>query len=375
MISVHDLNRTFTTATGEHINAVAGVTFDVPKGEFLVLLGASGSGKTTTLRILAALEDADSGRIDMAGSTVYSSDDGVLCPARARPIAMMFQSFALWPHMTVAKNITFPLRHGRARLSRAAAIAKADDALSLLHIDELRDRPVSALSGGQQQRVALARAIAQEPKVLLMDEPLSALDAKLRIELRLTLRELTRRLGITTIFVTHDQTEAMVMADRIGVMHQGQLLQLADPATVYRSPANRYVADFFGELNTLTGDVVEVDDTNAVVATAAGTCRAIFRTAPSVGDRVTVGTRQEGITLEEPGTPHTVDAQVTTTHFLGDSYLYTLELITGEAIKVRSSGDRRGSPGDRVHIRIIAQPAMGFVDEQPDIRPTLSGVA
>src|SRR5215207_421386 len=246
-LEVTDLRKQF--AIGRP--AIDGVSFGVPAGEIVVLLGPSGCGKTTTLRCVAGLEHPTSGEISIAGRLVSSPGRGILVPPRLRELGMVFQSYAVWPHMTVRQNVVYPLKH--RKLSRSDARRKVDEALELVGLSEYAERPVVALSGGQMQRVALARSIVYRPQLLLLDEPLSNLDAKLRLRLRDDLRSILKLTGMTALYVTHDQAEAVVLGDRIGVMRDGKLLQMAEPADVYNRPADLFVANFTGASHLLAG--------------------------------------------------------------------------------------------------------------------------
>ena len=249
-LEVTDLRKQF--AIGRP--AIDGVSFAVPAGEIVVLLGPSGCGKTTTLRCVAGLEHPTSGEISIAGSVVSSPARGILVPPRLRDLGMVFQSYAVWPHMTVRQNVVYPLKH--RKISRADARRKVDEALELVGLSEYADRPVVALSGGQMQRVALARSIVYRPQLLLLDEPLSNLDAKLRLRLRDDLRVILKQTGMTALYVTHDQAEAVVLGDRIGVMRDGKLLQMDTPDEIYNRPADLFVANFTGATNELAGTLV-----------------------------------------------------------------------------------------------------------------------
>jgi ABC-type Fe3+/spermidine/putrescine transport system ATPase subunit len=231
--------------------AVDQVTFALEDGLFLALLGPSGSGKTTVLRMLAGLETPDSGRITVHGRAVY--DQGRSVPPEDRDIGMVFQDYALWPHMTVAQNIGFGLR--LRRISRPETARKIDEALSLVHLEGLGGRYPDQLSGGQQQRVAIARALASRPRLLLLDEPLSNLDAALREEMRVELVRLLKDQGITAVYVTHDRIEALAMADRIVVLREGRIAQMGTPEELYHRPANPFIAGFLGAANFLSGEV------------------------------------------------------------------------------------------------------------------------
>jgi len=231
--------------------AVAGVSFQVQPGEQLTLLGPSGCGKTTTLRAIAGLERPSGGAIRIGGATVYSSADGIHVPAEKRGLSMVFQSYAIWPHMSVFDNVAYGLRV--RRISAREIDTRVRDALALVQMAGFERRPASQLSGGQQQRVALARACVFSPQVLLFDEPLSNLDAKLRADMRIELRDLQHRLGITSVYVTHDLEEALAMSDRIVVMRDGSIEQIGSPAEIYNLPRNAFVADFVGSANLIRG--------------------------------------------------------------------------------------------------------------------------
>src|SRR5438309_4808242 len=234
-----------------NVPAVRGVSFSVQPGEQLTLLGPSGCGKTTTLRAIAGLEQPSAGVIRIGGAPVYSSSQGINIPAEERGLSMVFQSYAIWPHMTVFENVAYGLRVRRK--SGAEVREKVLAALDLVQMGSFAERPASQLSGGQQQRVALARACVFSPEVLLFDEPLSNLDAKLRADMRIELRELQHRLGITSVYVTHDLEEALAMSDRIVVMRDGSIEQIGSPSDIYNLPRNAFVADFVGSANLIRG--------------------------------------------------------------------------------------------------------------------------
>src|SRR4051812_14516396 len=234
-----------------NVPAVRGVSFNVLPGEQLTLLGPSGCGKTTTLRAIAGLEQPTAGDIRIDGVTVYSSQRGINIRAEKRGLSMVFQSYAIWPHMTVFENVAYGLR---VRRTAAAEIAdKVHDALDMVQMRSFASRPAAQLSGGQQQRVALARAFVFQPSVLLFDEPLSNLDAKLRADMRIELRQLQHRLGITSVYVTHDLEEALAMSDRIVVMRDGVIEQTGTPDEIYSLPRSAFVADFIGSANLIQG--------------------------------------------------------------------------------------------------------------------------
>ena len=234
--------------------AVDGVSFHVAAGEIVVLLGPSGCGKTTTLRCVAGLEHPTAGRISIGTRVVSAPEDGVQVPPRQRDIGMVFQSYAVWPHMTVWQNVAYPLRH--RGVARAEVDRRVAEVLELVGLSEFAQRSVVALSGGQMQRVALARSLVYGPQLLLLDEPLSNLDAQLRLRLRDDLRRIIKQTGVTAVYVTHDQAEAVVLGDRIGVMRDGKLLQMAAPDEIYNRPADLFVANFTGATNELAGTLV-----------------------------------------------------------------------------------------------------------------------
>src|SRR5438034_6197 len=233
--------------------AVEGVSFTVARGEHVTLLGPSGCGKTTTLRALAGLETPSAGSIHIAGQTVYSAAERRNVPTEKRAVSMVFQSYAVWPHMSVFDNVAYGLRV--RKLPRGEVAAQVERALDLVQMRQYAERSASLLSGGQQQRVALARAIAFSPSVLLFDEPLSNLDAKLRAEMRVELRALQRRLGVTSLYVTHDQEEALAISDRVIVMNVGGIEQIGAPEDIYNRPKTRFVADFVGSANLIAGRI------------------------------------------------------------------------------------------------------------------------
>ena len=251
MIRVSELEKSFAGARGE-VRALRGVSFEVGRGELFTLLGPSGCGKTTTLRCIAGLEQPLAGEIVINDRAVFRAADGTFTPPEQRRIGMVFQSYAIWPHMTVFQNVAYPLTREMSRKEIAERVGGILDRLSL---GALSDRLAPNLSGGQQQRVALARALVAQPEVLLLDEPLSNLDAKLREQMRFELKALQESFKITTVYVTHDQEEAMALSDRIGLMHEGMLLEIGSPADLYLRPAHRVTADFLGTSNFVPAHV------------------------------------------------------------------------------------------------------------------------
>ena len=334
MLEIRGLTTTFRL--GDSVTrAVADVDLDIAEGEFFVLLGPSGCGKTTMLRSIAGLERPERGSISINGSTVSDAAGRAFVAPERRPIAMVFQSYAIWPHMDVYENIAFPLREGVRRLSRDEVGGRVDEVLAMLGLEEMADRPVTTLSGGQQQRVALARALALQPKVLLMDEPLSNLDFKLQVRLRAQLKALMHRLGLTTIYVTHNQAEAMETGDRIAVMDHGRIVQMGSPREIYQRPADEFVARFIGDMNLLPASLVEAADGSAVLDSAIGRLRAVVPEAARLvpGDACFLGVRPEDVRLVNgkgapPGTPddNVVRGTVAAHQFVGEAVVYTIRV-------------------------------------------------
>jgi iron(III) transport system ATP-binding protein len=320
-LEVSDLHKQF--AIGRP--AVSGVSFTVPAGEIVVLLGPSGCGKTTTLRCVAGLEHPTAGSISIAGKVVSAPSRGIAVAPRHRDLGMVFQSYAVWPHMTVRQNVVYPLKH--RSVGRAEAAHRVDEVLALVGLTEYAERPVVALSGGQMQRVALARSIVYRPKLLLLDEPLSNLDAKLRIRLRDDLRRILKAAGMTALYVTHDQAEAVVLGDRIGVMRDGKLLQMGTPDEIYNRPADLFVANFTGATNELTGTLVERNGAFGTVDFGGGRRgEASLLHDVGVGDKVRIALRPETIRIGGNGA-NAFPARVTDRRYQGTQTVYDVELF------------------------------------------------
>ncbi len=310
---------------------VADLDLDIHQGEFLTLLGPSGSGKTTTLMMLAGFEQPNHGTIELDGSSIV----GV--PAYQRNIGMVFQNYALFPHMTVAQNLAFPLRmRGIAKAERERRVS---DILDMVRLPEVADRRPVQLSGGQQQRIALARALIFEPQLVLMDEPLGALDKQLREQMQLEIRSLHERLGITVVYVTHDQSEALTMSDRVAVFARGRIQQIAPPDDIYEHPANAFVADFVGDNNRLSGVVRSRDGEEYEVDCNGLVLRAVAKSDHGIGDEVLVVFRPENGVINHPipPAPNRFDVKITERIYLGDHLRLRCQLTNGDLITVKIS--------------------------------------
>jgi iron(III) transport system ATP-binding protein len=342
MLNVKNLRKSFES-NGKRINVVDGVNFSVGAGQFFTLLGPSGCGKSTTLRCIAGLEKVSSGTIEIDGEVVASETSHA--EPNQRPISMVFQSYAIWPHMTVLGNVMFPLSYrGSRSASQEEKRVRGMEALKMVQLDHLADRDAPFLSGGQQQRVALARSLVVRPKLLLLDEPLSNLDAKLREEMRFEIKELTERLSISTIYVTHDQSEALSMSDQIAVMSDGKILQMGTPREIYLEPTSPSVARIVGNVNVLKGTIAgATDHDNEVeVSLPSGNllrCRRVRAgTDPS---SVSVVFRPELVRLKlddgssdqnQGPSMNSMRAQVTRVDFTGDHLKAYLETSDGPVI-------------------------------------------
>ncbi|HEY7067420.1 MAG TPA: ABC transporter ATP-binding protein [Chloroflexota bacterium] len=287
------------------VRAVDDVSFDLAEGQVLTLLGPSGCGKSTTLRLVAGLEEPDGGEIRLHGRVVAAASPRVFVAAEKRNLGLVFQSYAVWPHMTVAQNVAYPLE--LRRVPRAQIRGRVEEVLRLVGLEGLADRPATALSGGQQQRVSLARAIVYEPDILLLDEPLSNLDAQLRQEMRVQLKALQARLGTTILYVTHDQIEAMALSHVVAVMRHGQIEQLGTPAEVYEAPASYFVHSFVGRLLAFDGIVRRDNGTAWIELDAASRLPLDAAAALAAGTHVRVALRPEDVEvapLGVGGEPH-----------------------------------------------------------------------
>jgi iron(III) transport system ATP-binding protein len=347
VVEVVGLRKQFEAEHGA-VHALDGVSFTVPEGSLFTLLGPSGCGKTTSLRSIAGLERPDSGLIRIGDRTVFDGDSGVFVPPEQRQIGMVFQSYAIWPHMTVFDNVAYPLR-GRG-LSKAEMQRRVGDVLDLVGLGDLARRPAPNLSGGQQQRVALARALVADPRVLLLDEPLSNLDAKLRQQMRTEIRRLQRLSGVTAVYVTHDQEEALAVSDELVFMMDGQIVERGRPEDLYLRPQSRLTADLLGEANFLPGRVAQRNGRYATVEVPGGT---LLCPAPAGGEAaVTVFFRPETprVELAEPSAGPYLRGVVRDTLFLGKSVTCWVTVGPADEVKVAVPSVRYPQAGEAVYL-------------------------
>jgi iron(III) transport system ATP-binding protein len=346
-LSVEGLCKVFAAT----IAAVNDVSFRIQAGEIVVLLGPSGCGKTTTLRCVAGLERPTSGTIAIGGALVSDPARGLLVPPRQRNIGMVFQSYAVWPHMTVWQNVAYPLRH--RRVARDETERKVAEVLELVGLAKYAKRPVVSLSGGQMQRVALARSLVYQPQLLLLDEPLSNLDAKLRLRLRDDLRRIIKQTGVSALYVTHDQSEAVVLGDRIGVMRRGKLLQIAPADEIYNRPASLFIANFTGASNMLGGRVLARNgDYGTVEASSGQKLTAWLPANVQAGEPVKITIRPENVQLGAMGTSaqNRFTAKVSAQHYQGVQTVYQLSVLGGRIDAVELGTTARYPVGSDVDI-------------------------
>lgn len=367
MIKVNRLYKEYPNDHGEMVKAAQDISFEVPQGKLFTLLGPSGCGKTTTLRSIAGLEKPSSGEIALGKRIIYSSDKRVFIPPNRRDIGMVFQSYAIWPHMNVFQNVAFPLRVGKRKFSKAQIQEKVARALYVVQLDGLESREATKLSGGQQQRLALARALVMEPQLLLLDEPLSNLDAKLRERMRFELKRLQRELGITSIYVTHDQSEALALSNQIAVMNAGHIVQIGTPREIYEHPNSKFVADFIGSTNFMNGTVSELHSQPGYykLHTEAGEIISYSAETLSKGDKVLLSIRPENIrvSLNRPEVTNVLEATLDTKIFLGE-YL-DFQLKVGEKLlQARVHPSLRVDAGQRVYLELEPEKCVALRDTE-----------
>ncbi len=358
MLKIESLYTEYTNELGQPVKAAQDVNIDVPEGHFFTLLGPSGCGKTTTLRSIAGLERPNGGEISVNNVAVFSAKRRIFVPPNQRGFGMVFQSYAIWPHMDVFTNTAFPLQVGKKKYRRDEIDAKVMRVLKAVQLDHLRDREATKLSGGQQQRLALARALVMEPKLLLLDEPLSNLDAKLRELMRFELKRLQRELKITTVYVTHDQSEALALSHQIAVMNAGRIQQIGSPREIYERPQTQFVADFVGTTNFVDGTVRAADgeDHFYVIETELGVLRSYSVEAVRPGQKVILSIRPEDVRLSESppaATVNVIHGTVDQKVFLGESLDWQLK-VGGRTVLSRTHPSIYTKVGDQVWAHIDA---------------------
>ena len=361
MLNVAGVSKSFALPSGV-VKAADDVTFRVAQAQCYALLGPSGCGKTTVLRCIAGLEQAERGRIEIGNRVVSDPAADVFVPVHTRSIGMVFQSYAIWPHLDVFENVAYPLRVQRPRLPRDEIAARVVEVLTLVGMQQMADRPAQRLSGGQQQRVALARAIVRKPTLLLLDEPLSNLDARLRESMRKELSALIRQIGVTALFVTHDQVEALSIADRVAVMNEGRIVQEGTPAEIYERPSSVFVARFLGAANVLPGRVEARDGDKALIVLDGGHKLALV-TDCQPGEAVDVVLRPEHATLpvtQPANATNALTGTVTSLAFQGGHVEYDIELGAGARLRAHAPSPVLAQPGQPVRVAIDAARALVF---------------
>jgi len=365
VLIVKSLCTEYSAERGHAVRATRDVSFEVPDGKLFTLLGPSGCGKTTTLRSIAGLEVPKSGEISLHGNVVFSSASGVSVPSNRRNFGMVFQSYAIWPHMSVYQNAAFPLEVRRHRPDRKKIADRVMRVLHAVALDDVAARAATQLSGGQQQRLALARALVMEPQLLLLDEPLSNLDAKLRERMRFELKRMQRELALTTVYVTHDQSEALALSHEIAVMSEGRLVQIGSPREIYERPSNRFVADFIGTTNFIDAHVIEEGgDGRCRVASPVGALNVRCLDRLLRNEAVIVSVRPEDVELSEQQPEGTdfdtvcvgvVDGKA----FLGEHLDFRVK-IGDLCLLARAHPSLRTPVGDKVFVRMRAEKSIAL---------------
>ncbi len=348
-IRIINLNKNYFSQ-GKIITALSNIDLTIPANQIFTLLGPSGCGKTTLLRCIVGLEIPDSGEITIGGKVVWSKNREIFIPPEKRGLSMVFQTYAIWPHMNVFNNVAYPLQ--LRNQSKEEVKRKVERTLRFVQLEGLENRPATQLSGGQQQRVALARALAPEPKVILFDEPLSNLDAKLREETRKELRRFLTSLKITAIYVTHDRIEALSLSDTIAVMREGQICEMGSPKEIYFDSKQRFVADFVGRTNLIEGTVTKTENNTIFSDTAIGRVACHTQSPPGVGSVITLSVRPESTRVTKSITgQNTLVGKVESLLFIGDAYEGVIKI--GEtSLITRIETDVDIKEGDEVGIQI-----------------------
>lgn len=363
-ISVRNLRKAFTREDGEVTRAIDGIDLDVYSGEILILLGPSGCGKTTLLRALSGLDSPDSGTIKINDITCFAGSRRSNVPPERRPVSMVFQSYGLWPHMRVFDNVAYPLR--AAKVAKAEIQQRVGEIIATVGINGLEQQYPTQLSGGQQQRVALARAVVSASDVVLFDEPLSNVDAKVRDQLRIEILRLQRQLGFTAVYVTHDQDEAMALGTRIAVLNQGRIAQLGPPREIYERPASAYVARFVGTVDEMPATVTERSAPGQLHAQTENGDQWLVHTDADLPDRVVLMARPErwSIHTERPEGPNVLAGEVNAALFLAGSRTECLVRTAVGLIRVWAGHGRAPSEGERVWLSVAPDDLLVFAEEQ-----------
>jgi iron(III) transport system ATP-binding protein len=361
MVQIDSLEKYFGEDK-DRVYVLKGISLHVPEGSLYTFLGPSGCGKTTTLRCVAGLERPDGGKISINSQAVFASGERVYVPTNKRPIGMVFQSYAIWPHMTVFENVAYPLTIQRR--PKAEIKKRVEDVLRIVGLQGLEDRPAPKLSGGQQQRVAFARALVNQPKVMLLDEPLSNLDAKLREQMRFEIKALQRRVNITTIYVTHDQAEALAISDQIAVMHGGKLIEVGSPHELYSRPKRKFTATFLGLTNLIEGKVLELggDSKPGRVETKRGVFSFVPSTHLDRNQSVVISIRPEHIQVHKQkpeGLENVVEGTVKESIFMGDAY--HCQIAVGDSLlRVHTHPFLGMSAGEKVYLHLDPRSCNGL---------------
>jgi iron(III) transport system ATP-binding protein len=367
MVQIDSLEK-FFGEDKERVHVLKGISLNIPEGSLYTFLGPSGCGKTTTLRCVAGLERPEKGKIAIDGNPVFASGERVYVPTNKRPIGMVFQSYAIWPHMTVFQNVAYPLTIHRRPKSEIKK--RVEDVLRIVGLQGLEDRPAPKLSGGQQQRVAFARALVNEPKVMLLDEPLSNLDAKLREQMRFEIKALQRRVNITTIYVTHDQAEALAISDQIAVMHGGKLIEVGSPHQLYSRPKRKFTATFLGLTNLIEGKVVEIggDSKPGRIETKRGVLSFIPATRMERNQSAVLSIRPEHIQVHKQkpeALENVVEGTVKESVFMGDAY--HCQIAVGDVLlRVHTHPFLSMSPGEKVYLHLDPRSCNGLPAEDTE---------
>jgi iron(III) transport system ATP-binding protein len=372
MLNVEGLKKQYTSYDGTPGGGVFGANFEIKEGELFTLLGPSGCGKTTTLRSIAGLETPQLGRITLAGRELFHSGKRINVPMYDRDIGMVFQSYAIWPHMTVFDNAAYPLKVSRTRKYSSQEITqKVTRVLEMVGLGEYIRRPSTQLSGGQQQRLALARALTREPQLLLLDEPLSNLDAQLREQMRTELKRLQRETGLTAIYVTHDQSEALAISDRIAVMNEGLIAQLGTPKEIYNRPTSEFVAHFIGRTNLVHGELTRAVSAGTLetVDTPLGRLRCFFPKDADAKREIAVVVRPEHIELRKANGPvasndesNVLTGKLTSEVYLGEIVEYAVTAANGKEMLVRTPFTQPVDKGDAVTLRFSPERTIALIE-------------